>query len=145
MTTRYTSLANQFHFRHFAVTCAATSLLLCTGLSLAARADNAKSSEETTTMVVVVKEADNGAPISQARITLQFTQPGDVGKLRKSRKLSYSAKTDSQGRCKLPEINKGPIVLIVTADGHQSYGKELQLEKDNQVFEVKLKKPQPLI
>jgi hypothetical protein len=34
--------------------------------------------------------------------------------------------------------------LTVTAPDHQSYGKELQLEKEDQVFEVKLKKPQPL-
>ena len=145
MTDRCTSFANQFRCNRFAATCAAISLLVCVGLSLAATSEQEKSSEETTTVVVVVKESDTGTPISQARITLQFTQPSDVGKLRKSKKLAYSAKTDTQGRCKLMEINKGPIVLMVTADGHQSYGKQLQLERDNQVFEVKLKKPQPLI
>jgi hypothetical protein len=35
--------------------------------------------------------------------------------------------------------------LIVTAEHHQSYGKEIELEEDNQVIEVKLKKPQPLL
>ena len=34
---------------------------------------------------------------------------------------------------------------MVTAVHHQAYGKELQLDHDNQVFIVKLKKPQPLI
>jgi hypothetical protein len=34
---------------------------------------------------------------------------------------------------------------MITATAHQSYGKELQLDQDNQVFEIKLKKPQPLL
>jgi len=96
-------------------------------------------------MTVVVREADTGQPIFQAHLTLQFTEPGGAARFGKARKISYNAKTDSQGRYKFQGINKGTIVLTVTATGHQSYGKELQLEKDNQVFEVKLKKPQPLI
>ena len=71
--------------------------------------------------------------------------PGGPGRFGKSQKITYGAKTDAQGRYKFMDINKGTIVLSVTATGHQAYGKELQLEKDNQVFEVKLKKPQPLI
>jgi hypothetical protein len=133
------------HTKLFVAAWVTTSLLLFSGPISTAHAENGKSSEETTNMVVVVKESDTGDPISQARITLVFTQPGTPGRFGKSKKLSYSAKTDAQGRCKLLDINKGPIVLSVTANGHQSYGKELQLERDNQVFEVKLKKPQPLI
>jgi hypothetical protein len=32
--------------------------------------------------------------------------------------------------------------LFVTAERHQSFGKEIELEQDNQTIEVKLKKPQ---
>jgi hypothetical protein len=124
---------------------AATGIALLLVFNMTTRADNVKTSEDVTNMTVVVKEADSGNPISQARITLQFWQPGGAGRLGKARKLSYNSKTDSQGRCKLSEINKGTIILTVTATGHQSYGKELELDNDNQVFEVKLKKPQPLI
>ena len=88
------------------------------------------------------KEYDTGEPISQARITLEFSE---ARALRRPKKISYNAKTDAHGRCKFTEINKGPIVLMVTADGHQSYGKELQLEQENQVFVVRLKRPQPLL
>jgi hypothetical protein len=142
---RFNPMSSSRHTRLFAATWVATSLLLFAGLARTASAQGEKSSQETTTMYVVVKEADTGDPISQARITLEFKQPGTTARFGKSKKLSYSAKTDAQGRCKLQEINKGPITLIVTADGRQTYGKDLQLEKDNQVFEVKLKKPQPLI
>jgi len=133
------------HIKLFVAAGAATSLLLFASLSSSARAQVDKPSAETTNMTVVVKEYDTGEPISQARITLQFAEPGGPARLGKKRKISYDAKADTQGRCKLVGINKGAIVLTVTAPGHQSYGKELQLEKDNQVFEVKLKKPQPLI
>jgi hypothetical protein len=119
-----------------------TSLVLTTSLSRSTRGQTPVPSSETTNMTVVVKEADTGQPISQAHLTLQFTVPTMVGR---GKKIVYNAKTDTQGRCKFTDINKGTIVLSVTANEHQSYGKQLQLEKDNQVFEVKLKKPQPLI
>ena len=132
------------HTKHFVAAWVATSLLLFGGLSRSAHAQGGKPSSEITNMTVVVKEADTGEPISQARITLQFTAPGGPKRFGKSQKISYNAKTDAQGRYKFTEINKGTIILSITAAGHQSYGKELQLDHDNQVFEVKLKKPQPL-
>jgi hypothetical protein len=91
-------------------------------------------------ITVVVKEADTGDPISQARLTLAFRQPGKL-----HRSVSYGAKTNAQGRYRFTNIPKGTVHLFVTADRHQSYGKEIELEEDNQVIEVKLKKPQPLL
>ena len=88
---------------------------------------------------VVVKEADTGDPISQARITLIFKQ----GKLH--RPITYNAKTNAQGRCRFTNIPKETVRLLVTAEHHQSFGKEFDLEEDNQVIEIKLKKPQPLL
>ena len=71
---------------------------------------------------VVVKEADSGDPISQARLTLTFRQPGKL-----HRNISYGAKTNPQGRYRFTDIPKGTIHLFVTADRHQSYGKEIEL------------------
>lgn len=137
-------MSSSLHTKRYMAAWVATSLLLCVGIK-SARGQNVKPSEETTNVIVVVKESDTDAPVSQARLTLQFTVPGGPTRLGKDKKLSYNAKTDTQGRYKFLDINKGQITLFVTAPGHQSYGKELLLEKDNQVFEVKLKKPQPLI
>jgi len=33
----------------------------------------------------------------------------------------------------------------VTSEHHQTFSKEFEVERDNQVLEVKLKKPQPLL
>jgi len=86
---------------------------------------------------VVVKEADTGDVISQARLTLTFKS----GKLH--RVVSYGAKTNAQGQYRYTNIPKGTVHLFVTAERHQSFGKEIELEQDNQAIEVKLKKPQP--
>ena len=133
------------HTKLFAAAWVATTLLFFASLSRSVHAQGATVSGETTSVIVIVKESDTGEPISQARLTLQFTEPGGPSRFGKARKVSYSAKTDTQGRYKFSEINKGTILLSITATGHQSFGKELQLEKNNQVFEIKLKKPQPLI
>ena len=127
----------------FLAACAAASLLLLYNLANhSAFAQGNQATNETTSMTVMVTEYDTGQPISQAHITLVFEEARIY---RRPKRITYNAKTDAQGRCKLAEINKGPIVLTVTAPGHQTYGKDLQLEKDNQIFEVKLKKPQPLV
>jgi len=100
---------------------------------------------ERTNVMVVVTDAQTGQPINQARLTLEFTEPGDPSKLKRSKKLSYSAKTNPQGHYKFPSLPKGTIRLIVTAERHQTFSKEFELEKQDQVIEVKLKKPQPLL
>jgi len=97
-------------------------------------------SSQETSLTIVVKEADTGDPISQARLTLTFKQQG-----RLHRSISYSAKTNAQGRYRFTNIPKGTVRVLVTAERHQSLGKEIELEEDNQVIEVKLKKPQPLL
>jgi hypothetical protein len=95
-----------------------------------------------TNVTVLVKEADTGDAVAQASVTLEFTEPQSFGH---GKKHTFNSKTDAQGRCKLFSINKGPITLMVTSPRHQTYGKQLELTHDDQVFEVKLKKPQPLV
>ena len=86
---------------------------------------------------VDVRDAETGPAISQARLTLTFK----TGKLH--RVASYGAKTDTQGHYRFMNIPKGTVHLFVTAERHQSFGKEIELEQDNQSIEVKLKQPQP--
>ncbi len=97
---------------------------------------------EPTNDTVNVKDSETGEPLGQAAVTIKFTEPVTFGP---GKKFSYSSKTDAQGRCKVYGVNKGSITLMVTALHHQSYGKQLELDHDNKVFEVKLKKPQPLL
>jgi hypothetical protein len=125
---------NHLRFRTWVLVGAA--ILLC---CVAFKPATPDSSQETS-LTIVVKEADTGDPISQARLTLTFQQQG-----RLHRTISYSAKTSAQGRYRFTNVPKGTVVLLVTAERHQSLGKEIEVEEDNQVIEVKLKKPQPLL
>jgi hypothetical protein len=119
--------------------------LLCAGVVRSAWAQDQNPESSTATVTVVVKDSVTNEPIAQARLTLQFSEPGSIVRFRVPKKHAYSAKTNAQGRYKFTNINKGTIHLLVTADRHQSFGKEYDLEKDNQVIEVKLKRPQPLL
>ncbi len=102
-------------------------------------------SVERTSVHVLVKDAETGQPIQHARLTLEFREPGSKPKLKRSKLLAFSAKTNPQGRYRFTNIPKGTIRLVVTAERHQSFGKEIELEQDNQVIEIALKKPQPLL
>jgi len=112
------------------------AILLCCGVCKPAQQQPIPE----VSLTVVVKEADTGDPISQARLTLTFKQTG-----RLHRTVSYSAKTNAQGRYRFTNIPKETVRLLVTADHHQSFGKGIDLEEEGQVIEVKLKKPQPLL
>jgi len=125
---------NHLRFRTW-VFVGAAILLFCAGFKPAT-----PDSSQETSLTIVVKEADTGDPISQARLTLTFKQQG-----RLHRSISYSAKTNAQERYRFTNIPKGTVRVLVTAERHQSLGKEIELEEDNQVIEVKLKKPQPLL
>ena len=116
------------------------------GVSLAGSHGAARAaSAEWTRVNVLVKDAETDQPIYQARLTLQFREPGSVAKLKRSKLISFSAKTDAQGRYRFIRIPKGTVRLIVTSEHHQTFSKEFEVERDNQVLEVKLKKPQPLL
>lgn len=117
---------------------AVAACLIVAGLAAPVRA---RAAEETN-IHVLVKDAQSGDPIFQAHLTLQFREGG---KLKRDKWISFSAKTDKQGKYRFRHIPKGPIRLIVTADDHQTFGKEYEIEKDNPVIEVSLRKPQPQI
>ncbi|HLW78171.1 MAG TPA: carboxypeptidase-like regulatory domain-containing protein [Terriglobia bacterium] len=94
---------------------------------------------------VLVKDADSGQPMNQAHLTLQFREPPGPTALSRRRMIAYSAKTNSQGRCRFTDIPKGTVRLIVTAEHHQAFSKEFDVTENNQELEVKLKPPQPLL
>ncbi|MFB3920289.1 MAG: carboxypeptidase-like regulatory domain-containing protein [Terriglobia bacterium] len=89
-----------------------------------------------------VKDAASDQPLPNARLTLIFKEPR---KLKRDKGHSFSAKTNPQGRYKFVLIPKGTVRLVVTAERHQSFGQDFEIEEDNPVLEVKLKKPQPLL
>ena len=96
-----------------------------------------------TTVHVQVKDAQTGKPIYQAQLTLRFRKQG--GFMRHAKIISYSAKTDKEGKGQFPVVPMGMVVLMVTAPNHNTFGKEFKITKQNQLIEVKLQKPHPVL
>jgi hypothetical protein len=99
---------------------------------------------EPITLTVVVNDAETGKPISQARLTLTFVQPKE-GPFSHAKTLSYSGKTNPQGRYRFPYVPSGNVTLMVTDEHHQSFGKQFAVDKNHSTLQVKLKPPQPLV
>ena len=131
-------MLQRVRIRRLTLSLGLVSCLALLALQVPARAQT----DERTSVTVLVKDAATDQPLPNARLTLMFKEPR---KLKRDKGLSYSAKTNPQGRYKFVHIPKGTIHLVVTADRHQSFGQDFELEQDDQVVEVKLKKPQPLL
>ena len=126
-------------WRRVAMLTASLSLMTLVG-SLALKAADVS----VTSVNVLVTDAETGQPIYQAHLTLQFEEQGRKVHIT-PKIISYSAKTNAQGRYRFVDIPKGTIRVLVTADRHQSANKEFQVDRDNPLFEVKLRKPQDQI
>jgi len=114
-------------------------------LPVASRLLAGDSAVERTNVNVLVKDAASDQPIANAHLTLRFREPGGATPFLRPKTFSFSAKTNPQGRYKFTNIPKGTIHLIVTAERHQTFGQDFELQQDSQLIEVKLKKPQPLL
>ncbi len=129
----------------FAVAGAAGLVLLAVSWS---RAQNrAQTDDHLTSVNISVKDAESEKPLFQARLTLQFQyhEPGALSPIKRTKTLTFSGKTDVQGRYRFAGVAWGTVRLIVTAPDHQTFSKEFQVDKDNPLLEVKLKRPQPLL
>ncbi len=103
----------------------------------------ASAAVQTTTVRVLVKDATTGEPVYQARLTLRFRDHG--GLLHRSKIISYTAKTDKDGKGQFPVVPLGTVTLMVTAPDHRTFGKEFEITKQNQLIEVELQKPHPVL
>lgn len=96
-----------------------------------------------TTVHVEVKDAKTGKPIYQAHLTLRFREPGRF--LHRSKIISYTSKTDMKGMGEFPVVPLGTVTLMVTAPDHNTFGKEFDVSKANQLIEVKLQRPHSVL
>lgn len=101
------------------------------------------ASPQLTTVHVEVKDAQTGKPIYQAHLTLRFRKHG--GLLHRSKIISYTSKTDMKGKGIFPVVPFGMVTLMVTAPNHNTFGKEFKITKTNQLIEVKLQEPHPVL
>ncbi len=113
----------------------AAVVAICMPISLAAA--------RMTTVRVQVNDAKSGEPIFQAHLTLRYRVQG--GFMRHTKIVSYTAKTDKSGKSEFPVVPMGTITLMVTAPDHNTFGKEFEITKDEQLIKVKLQKPHEVL
>ncbi len=101
------------------------------------------AAKQMTTVYVQVQDAKTGDPIYQARLTLRYRQQG--GFMRRTKIISYTSKTDKNGKGQFPLVPMGTITLMVTAPDHNTFGKEFKITRENQTIEVKLQKPHAVL
>jgi hypothetical protein len=118
-------------------------LVLAAAISGVAVAGQEAPAPNLITITVVVTDAKTEKPVNQAHLTLVFREK--LGKAIRFKTLSYSAKTDAQGRGRFVYIPEGTVQLMVTNEGYQAFGREFEVSKDHATLEVKLKPPQPLL
>jgi hypothetical protein len=93
-----------------------------------------------TNVIVLVTDAPTNKPVFQARLTLEFRDPES----RRGKTISFSAKTDLQGKYRFTFIPMEPVLLLVTDPNHQTFGQQYQITRQNQLLKVSLRRPQPL-
>lgn len=98
------------------------------------------------TVNVVVTDSSTGQPVNQAHLTLIFQTPRDPNNaFKRAKTISYTGKTDAQGRCRFVYIPEGSVKLMVTEDRHQAFGQVFDVSRNHSTLEVKMKPPQPLL
>ncbi|HXJ92244.1 MAG TPA: hypothetical protein VMT20_05125 [Terriglobia bacterium] len=98
------------------------------------------------TVSVVVTDSQTGKPVDQAHLTLIFKKGGDPDNaFKRSKTISYTGKTDAQGRCRFVYIPEGSVTLMATEGRHKAFGQTFDVSKDHSTLEVKMKPPEPLL
>ena len=113
--------------------------LICLALVLPVLSPLAQA-DDTTQITVKVTEPD-GSPIDRANVRVAFKEGRHKIKLTKIQH-SWEMKTSQEGIVKIPPIEKGDILIQVTADYHQSFGKTFEILEDEREIDVVLRDPQ---
>ncbi len=113
------------------------ALGLAAGLSVSAQDTNHrgrkyKAPPPTSRIQITILRADDDKPIENAAVI--FTLEGDKGNM--------ELKTNEDGKAVIDVLQTGSKVLLqVLAKGFQTYGKDVEIDKIEMAFEVKLNRP----
>jgi hypothetical protein len=78
-------------------------------------------------------------PIAEASVYVRFNESG--GFLRHDKLAELDLKTNQDGTVKVPEIPQGKIMIQVIAPGWHTYGEWYDIDKPEQLIEIKLDPP----
>ena len=110
------------------------------GLLLLAGALAFAAPPETTISVAVTSVTDK--PVGNAEVILDFLGSHQITKLGKRKITHWEVHTDEKGLAKFPPIPQGTVQLQVVAKNYQTFGDKFDVDTEQKLVAVKLKKPQ---
>jgi hypothetical protein len=105
----------------------------------AANRNDDKSAESHTTKLKLRVLTDDGKPVGNASVYVRFYTGGGI--LHHEKLAELDLKTNQDGSVKVPPIPQGKTLIQVIAPGWHTFGKWYDLEKDEQLIEIKLEPP----
>jgi hypothetical protein len=98
-----------------------------------------KPSEPPTVRLQIHVTNKDDKPIAEASVYVRFNQSG--GFLRHDKLAELDLKTNQDGNVKVPAIPQGKIMIQVIAKGWHTYGQWYDIDKPEQLIEIKLEAP----
>jgi hypothetical protein len=89
-----------------------------------------------------VASAETGRPVELASVIVRLEKGRSPLKLYKKSITTWETRTNQEGSVTLPSIFQGTIRVQVIAPNFQTYGKRLEVDRDEQTIDVKLNPPQ---
>lgn len=97
---------------------------------------NDQTSDATTTRLRIRITNPEDKPVGNASVYVRFNEPGSF--LHKDKLAELSFKTNEDGSVKVPAVPRGKILIQVIAKGLHTFGKWYDIEKDQDLIEIKL-------
>jgi hypothetical protein len=99
------------------------------------------ASDETVLRIEVKSRSDS--PIERASVVVRFVEGRSIMKFGKKIRTSWETRTNTEGVAKVPAVPQGKVLIQVIAKGYQTFGKEFELDQEEQTIQIKLNPPQP--
>jgi hypothetical protein len=84
----------------------------------------------------------SGKPLDRASVIVKFLSGREKMKLYLKHRTQWETKTDQEGFTHIPSIPQGKIRVQVIAAGYQTFGQDFDVDKEEQVIDIKLNPPQ---
>ncbi len=110
--------------------------VLLLALPFSASAADSKS----TVMVDVTNQ--NGKPVDNATVILDFLGSHQMTKLGKRKAVHWEVHTNQQGKAHFPPVPYGTVQLQVVTTKYQTYGKKVELDAEEKRVAIQLEPPQ---
>lgn len=94
--------------------------------------------EGTTKLRIEVTAGEEANPVEGASVYVRFTE---ARKLVKDKKVEQNWKTNKDGVIKVPEVQRGKVLIQVIAQGWKTFGQWYDLDQDEQTVKIRLQKP----